>query len=323
MQYSNSSVDTFKTCGKKYYYHYIERLRSKYIQSPLLFGHAIDSALNVLLLSKKSTLTEEEKSLVNCSTSKEFEKHFSSLENNGQTVQTYHSPLVQYFLKDLDLKIIEESDAHIADVPFDELEDFKNECSTSLKYTGAIDESLVDVFNQLCWLSLRRKGLYLLKNYEQYILPQIQEVICVQREAFLDGDSGDRIKSIIDFKAILHADGVERVLDNKTASRPYPKNSIETSQQLALYSEQESNRNVGFIVMCKEIKKKPEKQIQIITGKISDEQAQQVFDDIGAAIYAIRNEEFDENWNSCFTYNRKCQFYNLCRDGSREGLYEV
>lgn len=49
---SNSSVDKYNTCAKMYKYHYIDRIRSSRKSSPLLFGIAIDEALNHLVVNK-------------------------------------------------------------------------------------------------------------------------------------------------------------------------------------------------------------------------------------------------------------------------------
>lgn len=49
---SNSAVDKYLTCPKMYKYHYVDRIRSNRKSSPLLFGIAIDEALNDLVVNK-------------------------------------------------------------------------------------------------------------------------------------------------------------------------------------------------------------------------------------------------------------------------------
>ncbi len=49
---SNSAVDKYNTCPRMYKYHYIDRIRSTKKSSPLLFGIAIDEALNELVVSR-------------------------------------------------------------------------------------------------------------------------------------------------------------------------------------------------------------------------------------------------------------------------------
>jgi len=48
---SNSGLDTYSMCPKKYYFRYIEKVKGDYTATPLLFGSAIDAALNYILES--------------------------------------------------------------------------------------------------------------------------------------------------------------------------------------------------------------------------------------------------------------------------------
>ena len=50
---SNSKLDLFETCGKKFQFRYIDNLKGDYTSSALLFGTALDSALNYILQSIK------------------------------------------------------------------------------------------------------------------------------------------------------------------------------------------------------------------------------------------------------------------------------
>lgn len=54
MRISNSGLDTYNSCPKKYYYKYIEKLVADKTPSPFLFGGAMDKALNYILTQKKN-----------------------------------------------------------------------------------------------------------------------------------------------------------------------------------------------------------------------------------------------------------------------------
>lgn len=55
-QISNSKLDLYTTCGKKFYFKYIEKLEADVTRSPLLYGRAMDEALNYILLCKKDNI---------------------------------------------------------------------------------------------------------------------------------------------------------------------------------------------------------------------------------------------------------------------------
>lgn len=52
MQISHSAMNTFLECNFKYFLHYFIKYRPKQLASPLVWGGAIDNALNVLLETK-------------------------------------------------------------------------------------------------------------------------------------------------------------------------------------------------------------------------------------------------------------------------------
>jgi PD-(D/E)XK nuclease superfamily len=59
---SNSKLDLYETCGLKFKFRYMDNLKGNYTASPLLFGVAIDNAINYILESirDKKEWTREE-----------------------------------------------------------------------------------------------------------------------------------------------------------------------------------------------------------------------------------------------------------------------
>lgn len=51
MKISNSALDTYQLCPKRYYFQYVKRLKADVTKTPLLFGTAMDAALNYILES--------------------------------------------------------------------------------------------------------------------------------------------------------------------------------------------------------------------------------------------------------------------------------
>lgn len=331
MQLSNSSIDMYNSCSMKYYLHYIKKLRSTVVSSPLILGGALDNALNALLLTKKSQLTEEEKEIIKRPPEEIFEEKMGIVDINGEKVNIQISERMDYFNKDFDTDFLTKEDVEKVNnseccpfiLEFSQIKDFKEECQKTIKAGQELSTDLKLTYNYFCWLSLRRKGLYLLDCYKKYIMPRILEVISIQNEVFLPDPDGNYLKGFVDFIAIWE-DGKTYVFDNKTASEKYPKNKIETSQQLAIYSEFTQIRDVGYIVMVKKKNKKPEEQIQVLTGKISEELMENVLDTIGNVLYNIKEEKFEQNFNECFKFYKKCQFWDYCRgDTSLKGLVDL
>jgi hypothetical protein len=313
---SNTAIDMYFLCPRKYKYHYYDKLRPTTIGSALIFGISIDQALNRLLLTKKKELTEEDKKIMEITAEQAFNDTFKIADINGTKYETMISDKVDYFNKDLDSDTLEESDYILFQEKFDfdvtkaNIKEFQKECATARK-EGMLVEELLLAHNFLCWLSLKRKGHKLLELYELNILPQIKEVHSVQIPINLPNSNGDYIIGFVDYVATLN-DGIKRILDNKTSSEPYNMEKLNNSQQLAIYSEALEIEDVGYSVLIKKINKNADKQTQILTGKISEEQKQIVFDKIGSVCYSIKNEEFPCNFKNCFSFGRICPYKKLC-----------
>lgn len=87
---SNSALDKYKTCPLLYKFHYLDKIRSKTQSSALLFGGAVDDALNCLLLNRDK-----------------FKAHRTFYRKMKPWRSTYN---VDFFKKDLDPNSILEQD---------------------------------------------------------------------------------------------------------------------------------------------------------------------------------------------------------------------
>lgn len=115
--------------------------------------------------------------------------------------------------------------------------------------------------NKAYW-SLYRRGIIILDSYHSYVLPKIKEVIVCQKRITITNELGDQIEGHVDLIARMN-DGKVYLLDNKTSSKEYEKDSASKSTQLLLYHYlTKDNYNidgVGFIVLNKNIWKKKKK----------------------------------------------------------------
>lgn len=335
MRISHSQKETYLTCAFKWKMHYQERLRSTKIGSALFFGSAVDNALNRLLLTKKKELTEEEKRELSKTALEAFEDSFRIVDINGKSHDISSSILVTYFTSDFDYELLEESDiedivnfACFVDVDFfdeDDLLDFGEHCRQTFRDKKELSENEQRLFNYMCWKSLMRKGAMLINEYEEIIMPQIEEVYDIQTKVSLK-DGEDEFIGFIDFiGSFVDEPGVKYVIDNKTSSRPYKDDSVRTSPQLAAYCEYAELDRAAFIVMEKKIRKRnPRIRINIIRDEMPEQQILDTFGQITQVIEDIHEKKFDKNFDSCYAYGRKCAYFEYCRSGKIDkGLIKI
>lgn len=341
LRLSHSSIETYNTCPQKYKLHYIDKIRSDYLSSPLFFGKAIDGALNILLIAKKKDLNLAEQEMSKLNVYATFDASMHYIEINGEIIFAPLSDRLDYFNTDCNLEILTKDDIiSIETLDFNYLDDTsgtnfdslvgltKNDLEDFVEFYQKnnklkLPKSYKKVYNYICWLSLRRKGAFIIEAYKEHIIPQILEVHTIQEEVNLPNPSGDYITGFIDFIATW-SDGKKYVFDNKTSSRPYKEDSVTTSQQLSIYSEYLGFNLAGYIVMIKEVRKKgPKIKIQVVIDEIPDETYQKVFDKIGEVSYNIKNEKFSKDLNKCFQFGKPCQYFQYCRNGSVDGLKKL
>lgn len=228
-------------------------------------------------------------------------------------------------------------------------DNFKWEDMKDVGWDGRdMDASLVDskLFKdpeEYAWACMRVKGRMLLEAYYKEIYPLIEEVENVQKELH------DR-PGIID--CIVKLRGYGRVLlDNKTAARPYDKDSITASTQLALYARDHKIEKVGFAVLVKQIQKNtkricnscsfdgsfvrhktcpniidgsrcrgnwseshsPKALVQLMVGDTPDALGELVNSSICEVEKAIELKVFPRNLRACGKiYGKPCQYFDYC-----------
>ena len=321
---SFSALDCFEQCSEKYRLRYRERLTSEKIPSPLFFGTAIDAAVELFLLKRKINLTEKELDLLL------YEDAYSVFdktmrEQNGALLE--RNPLCDYFYSDFDPKVLTEEDFKALTKSYPSItdwEEFFAYCKQYIKTHGELTQGTKVAFNNLCWLSLYRKGEMMLKAYERDILPEIHEVFDIQKEVSLLNESGDKLRGKIDFIASFKDDPtVRHIVDNKTSSEAYKADSVANSIQLAIYCEAEACDRASYVVLEKKMRlKEPKARTQLIKDAISDEHKQKTFDIIEQKLNNIACAEFHkkDSPKECMFYGRACEFFNLCWHGRMDGL---
>lgn len=321
---SYSALECFEQCSEKYRLRYQESLSSEKIPSPLFFGTAIDAALELFLLKKKRDLSEKELDLLlNEDAYSIFDK--TMREQNNQLLE--RNPLCEYFYSDFDPNILLPEDFKALSKTYPSItdwEDFFAYCKKHIKTHGELKIGSKIAFNNLCWLSLYRKGELMLKAYEKDILPEIEEVFDIQKEVALLNNSGDKLRGKIDFIASFKdTPNARYIIDNKTSSEPYKEDSVANSIQLAIYSEAENCDRAAYAVIEKKMRlREPKARTQLIKDTIADEQKQKVFDKVESQLNNIARAEFSkkDSPKDCHFFGKSCEFFNLCWHGRMDGL---
>lgn len=356
---SHSKVSKYLLCPQAYAYHYIDKIRPTGTTGALLFGSALDNALNLVL--KKESGAEVM-----------FEKSFTNVKINDKETYLPTSIEVVYANADFDSDLLTEEDySFIKDQVQkgsisergDILEGYKD-LSNQKKDCGfdSFDDEEKAFFNLMNWLSMRRKGYLMLDAYRRKVMPKIEKVHAIQEYIELTNEAGDKVIGYVDLVADIKGMGTV-ILDNKTSAREYASDSVLTSPQLSLYmhalEEKYSTRKAGYIVMMKTIMKnrkkvckscgfdgsgsrhkscnneidgkrcggdweetiKPDCYIDIITDDIPKKTEELVMENIDQVNENIKCGRFYKNLNSCTNFfGGNCPYLSLCYRGQMSGL---
>ncbi len=190
-----------------------------------------------------------------------------------------------------------------------------------------LDEHLVEDDPGNSWLSLRRKGVILIEEFNTQVMPRIKRVIAVQVNREVRSDAGDDLVVKCDFVAEWE-DGSIVLFDNKTSSVAYKEDSVKTSPQLAIYFEQLKNEygldKAGYVVIPKQLRKKklPAVEIKIIIDDISQEMLNSTLAQYDEVLGQIKAAQFPQNKASCIGKYGKCPYFDYCKSGNKKGLKE-
>jgi len=234
---SNSAVNTFNDCSQKYKYRYKDRIVSLYKSGALYFGSAVDEAMNVLL--SPESFNDRTKA------QEAFIAHWRRAEDNSKTVVDLSTSInVTYAVADFDMDLMDDVDITSALEMRDELKLGDNDIPKLMKIIlgmkremgwGNVSRRYREFYNYCNWLCLYRKGLLMIDEYIETMMPLIKEVLAVQKYIEVENDDGDLVRGYIDIVVRLQ-DGTVCVVDNKTSAITYERDSVRTSQQLGLYA---------------------------------------------------------------------------------------
>lgn len=333
LKLSHSKLQKLQYCPRSYELYYVERIRSVFQSTSLLFGSAMDGALNRLLLECKQYPTQEDlDAIVDSSAEDIFTEAWTPVLTMGYVV---------YTKKDYDESLLEKEDVEqilhfilknfkelypessVADADLDPLQCVQAMIDYKASKGSKLSMIQHDLIGLASWLSLKRKGLLLLKIYREQVIPLIEYVYDIQIAISITDDDGNVLEGFTDFTASFKDEpGVKYIVDNKTSSKSYAEDSVRTSEQLSTYDIQLKLSKGAYVVMEKDIRKKePRVRINIIRDSISDELVEATLDRFDEAVYIINKGEFPANKESgCRPFGQLCDYYGLCHKGSMEFL---
>lgn len=251
---SHSAAQSWKTCPELHYLKHIARVSPKHQGASLAFGIAVDIALCYLLERKKEGKEDIGKSY--------YKNIFVQDAKRGWDL-SFDSEILRYRKADYDANmLLDESDT---------IKKWEKELNTTesralqaerQKDHKKMSTNDLKMFNRLCWLSLKHKGLLMLDAFEKQVLPKIKKVIAVQFKITGEVNGVARVGGYIDL--ICEYEGKDLygnkinapvVFDIKTSSSYYDNNRIMFSEQLHLYlnavGEGLKTDYVGFLVLLK------------------------------------------------------------------------
>jgi hypothetical protein len=333
---SHSAVQKYLQCSEQYRLHYVEVLRPINTNSAFVWGSAMDAGLNELLKTKMVPKPSDIKDATEV-----FYENWNNAKINNELIDIRFSPQIEYTRKDLDSDIFTEKDYELIKAQYpdedpkefiDYLVDLRYDKDNKKDRYNLLELEEKIAYNYVAWVSMARKAEYIIKAYENEVMPQIKRVTAIQKQVDLENALGDSVIGAIDFIAELD-DGITYIIDNKSASSfsYYPQGCVESSEQLALYTFSENIDHAAYIVYSKDVKRdkrskdsKHSAKIRVIKGKV-DKQFQfgilKNFDHINYDIKQGVFKKLDDS-KKCFFYGKPCPYFKKCWEGSNEGLIQ-
>jgi hypothetical protein len=356
---SHSQISKYSLCAKSYEYHYIKKIRPQVTSGALLFGSALDGALNLILSNKSKEEAYEE-----------FEKLFTFNKINNKEYYLPTCEKVVYAKTDFDSDILSIEDSEVIKKTYKELfgEDLNDTLDLYKRLAdnkNKLSTDEIKIYNLYNWLSLKQKGILMIDAYVTKVMPHLVRVLNIQEQIELKNENGEKVTGFVDLIA-EHKDHGVVIFDNKTSARDYAEDSVLTSAQLSLYlhalESKYKTRKAGYIVLKKTINKNrikicescgfngsgskhktcsniidgkrcngqwketisPEVDVQIIVDKIPEQTENIVIENIDTVNEAIKARLFPRNLNSCTNYwGGLCPYINLCYKNKMEGLEYV
>lgn len=316
----------YNDCSLKFKYAYIDKLRSTTFSSALLFGSAVDKALNELLSSKN----------INAAKGvflKEFE-HYR--DNEGNYCETRKSLNVQYSQSDLDEELLTE----------EELKYPENEQKwAALRSKGQlmVESYAKDILPRIKEVLAIQEPISLLNEAGDEIVGFLDVVVKLEDDrvylldhktsskAYKSDEAGKSPQLILyahEAKEKYGINGVGFIVLLKKINKNRKKTCTTCGFDGSGSKHKTCPATVFGLISGKKIrcdgawdeKISPSCDISIILNDVLPATEDLVINTFDAANENIKAEKYDPNLNSCVKWGQKCSYYELCHNNSMVGL---
>lgn len=252
---SHSSTRMFMECAQKYKFYYIDKLRPTQLRGALLFGTAIDRGLMALLKNDSENKPEQI-----------FQYFWNFQEINGKKIYLANNPDIVYSDSDFDKDLLIDEDwqklKELYQIEKEQVLEIRKE--KNLVSWENLEKEKKIIHNHANWLCMKRKGLIMLNDLKQELLPLCKKILGTQVLCTLENNQDDKIIGFADIVAEIQGYDKPVILDLKTSHQEYEKDSVLTSPQLSLYlhalsDKYQNTRYAGYIVLIKQINKNKKK----------------------------------------------------------------
>jgi len=165
-------------------------------------------------------------------------------------------------------------------------------------------------YGRLGWTQLRTIGTEFIRKFEKS--HRSRYVLKFGEKRLFAEYGGVTIEGSPDF--IGDYDGRPALRDFKTSSRNYPNERKDTALQLYLYSYLAHQSGLGLPeTLGYTVFNKGVGTIQDLTWEFKKEDMISALDNMSNYVKMFdAQKEFPKNPNACDSYNRKCEYFNLC-----------
>lgn len=338
---SYSGADTFKECPQKFWNQKTHKMRSE--SSAFGFGSAFESGVEVLLeggkLEDAIAVFQEE-----WHTKPENRWEGQKQLFDSEDVFFYQSDFDSYLFGDEEQKLLSEWYQEIyGKTPQVDVVEWAEKLWKDVADGNAIDKKDTRFMHRTGWLCHNLRGPLMIAAFQRDILPQIEEVIDMQKEILVENDEGDEVTGYIDFIVKLKNVTGKVIMDLKSAGKFYEEHDVLASDQLGIYALSEGIRKIGYWVVLKKIQyevkcdkcghirdngrlkncavdkckgkytiRTPYCGTQILTRDLTDEFLESIKRDYSEVLMAIKNKLVWKNKKSCFNFGTRCEFYDHC-----------
>lgn len=178
-------------------------------------------------------------------------------------------------------------------------------------YWNSIKSSNVS-YGRYSWDALSSQAITLIARFERLHAKKFK-IFEMETRLYGSLPNGIKIEGTPDFLGDF--EGVPSIVDFKTSGNRYPKEKIECSDQLMLYSalaSQARDYTAHQVVYCVLIKATTP-DIQIIKAPLLQSELAKRISNIQDICNELKSKQvFTQNFSQCMAFGRRCAFYDKC-----------